>query len=298
MSEDDARGHVIDSPFPVGLTAILMGRNEERYLPLSLPPLQQLADEIVFVDTGSEDRTVALAEAHGCRVLHCLWDDDFSAPKNLAITQAGYRWILNVDCDEVLVVEEGLRERILALCGTSAAPAWIVRIDNLMADGSSTPSQAMRLFRNDPRIRFVNPVHEGIADTVFRAWPDQPPEKIDLRLIHHGYSAGLNKEKIRRNVAILHKWVARDPHTIYGRYKLGMNLRFLGQERAGAEYLEQALRLADQDPDRSSLTFLVELVNTCYRIFQESGAVEQVEQLKRMVGTWNATARQQGSRPP
>ncbi|MBF0417906.1 MAG: glycosyltransferase family 2 protein, partial [Magnetococcales bacterium] len=212
---------------PDGLSVILMGRDEARFLPLSLPPLRRVADEIIFVDTGSSDRTLEIAREFGCRIFHLPWNQDFSAPKNLALDQARFRFILNVDCDEVLTDDPDFRTRILNQCHTSHAPAWIIRIDNLMADGQVHPSQALRLFRNDPRIRFCNPIHEGIADSVYRNWPHRPPEPINLVLHHHGYSAGLNKEKIRRNVQILRKWVTEDPGTVYGRYKLGMNLRFL-----------------------------------------------------------------------
>ncbi|MBF0271798.1 MAG: glycosyltransferase family 2 protein [Magnetococcales bacterium] len=269
-----------------GLSAILMGRNEERFLPMSLPPLTRVADEIIFVDTGSSDRTLEIVQQFGCRVWHLPWDNDFSAPKNLALDHARFRWILNVDCDEVLVEDAGFRERILGLCRASNAPAWIIRIDNLMADGNTLPSQALRLFRNDPRIRFSNPVHEGIADAVYRHWPGVPPETIDLHLVHHGYSAGLNPEKIRRNVAILRQWVAREPNTVYGRYKLGMNLRFLGLASEGLYHLELAVELADKDADRDSLTFLEELIPTAYRASLEAGRPEKAEHIKRIVSAW------------
>ncbi|MBF0626619.1 MAG: glycosyltransferase family 2 protein [Magnetococcales bacterium] len=276
-----------DPPCPEGISAILMGRNEERFLPMSLHPLQRVTDEIIFVDTGSTDRTPEIAQEFGCRLFHLPWNNDFSAPKNLALAQARFRWVLNVDCDEVLVdEEENLRTRVLDHCRASSAPAWMIRIDNRMADGTMLGSQALRLFVNDPRIRFANPVHEGIADALYRHWPDQPPEKFDLRLIHHGYSAGLNQEKIRRNVAILRQWVANDPATVFGRYKLGINLRFLGFASEGLYHLEQALHLADQESDRNSLTFLEELVANCFRACLEAGATDKAETVKRIVSAW------------
>ncbi|MEO5345291.1 MAG: glycosyltransferase [Magnetococcus sp. YQC-9] len=275
------------SEFPVGLSVILMGRDEERILPLSLPPLQRVADEIVFVDTGSTDRTLKIVQEFGCRVLHLPWNEDFSAPKNLALDAARFRFVLNVDCDEVLQVdEEDCRDRILIHCLATRASAWMVRIDNLMADGQVQPSQALRLFRNDPRIRFSNPVHEGIAESLYRHWPDRPPETIDLVLLHHGYSSGVNKEKIRRNVRILRKWVEADAGTIYGRYKLGMNLRFLGFVSEGFFHLDQALDLADKDTDRNTLTFLDVLVAESYRSCLEAGLTDKAERIKQMVSRW------------
>ncbi len=269
-----------------GLSVILMGRDEERFLPLTLPPLQRVADEIVFVDTGSQDRTLEIVQDFGCRVLHTPWNHDFSAPKNLALDSARYRWVLNVDCDEVLVDDVGFRQRVLGRCQAVDAPAWIIWIDNLMVDGQVHVSKAMRLFKNDPKIRFVNPVHEGIAESVYRHWPERPPQPMEVRLTHHGYSSGVNKEKIRRNVAILRHWVAEQPGTVYGRYKLGMNLRFLGLMSEGLYHLEQAFLLACEDRDRNSLTFLEELITACYQAHLEAGNQEKADALKQAVGQW------------
>ncbi|MEO5331964.1 MAG: glycosyltransferase, partial [Magnetococcus sp. YQC-5] len=254
--------------------------------PMSLPPLQRVADEIVFVDTGSTDRTLEIVQDFGCRLFHYPWNQDFSAPKNLALDEACFSWILNVDCDEVLVEDAGWRERILGQCQAVNDPAWIIQIDNILQDGSVMPSKAMRLFKKDPRIRFVNPVHEGVADSVYRHWPDRPPKEIDLRLIHHGYSTGINKEKIRRNVAILRQWIAAEPHNVYGRYKLGMNLRHLGLSTEGLYHLEQAFMLADQDTDRNSLTFLEELISSCYQAYLVAGEQEKAEAMKQTIRQW------------
>ncbi|MBF0427667.1 MAG: glycosyltransferase family 2 protein [Magnetococcales bacterium] len=269
-----------------GLSAILMGRNEERFLPLSLPPLQRVADEIVFVDTGSTDRTLEIVRDFGCRILHLPWNNDFSAPKNLALSHSRFQWILNVDCDEVLVDDEGFRERILNQCLAEEEPAWIIQIDNRMVDGRIHPSKALRLFRNDPRIRFANPVHEGIADSLYRHWPHRPPREIEVRLVHHGYASGFNKQKIQRNVTILRQWITNDPDSVYGRYKLGMNLRFLGLASEGLFHLGEAIALADKDADRNSLTFLEELVATCFQAYMEAGQQDKAEQLKQIVGQW------------
>ncbi|MBF0127110.1 MAG: hypothetical protein HQM02_07850, partial [Magnetococcales bacterium] len=130
------------------------------------------------------------------------------------------------------------------------------------------------------------PVHEGIAESVYRHWPDHPPREIEVRLVHHGYSAGLNQEKIRRNVAILRQWIQNEPNAVYGRYKLGMNLRFLGLASEGLYHLEQAVILADRDGDRNSLTFLEELITTCHQAFQEAGRQEKAQWLRQTVGQW------------
>lgn len=268
-----------------GISAVMIGRDEAHHLPMSLAPLQRAMDEIIFVDTGSRDHTPEIAQQFGCRVYHQPWLEDFSTPKNHAIDQASHTWILNVDCDEVLMAAEQARERILQQT-LSQAPAFIIQIDNLMADDLSVPSKALRLFRNDARIRFQNPVHEGIAEALFRHWPHTPPPFLDIHLQHYGYQAGANREKIKRNVAILRHWSQREPQNIYCSFKLGANLRHFGSNREGLFFLEKAFTLMDNAPDRDTFPFLEELVTVYFQALMENGLSQKAQTLRTTVLAW------------
>ena len=68
-------------------------------------------DEILVIDSGSDDGTVALAESLGARVLYRKFDG-FRSQKQFAVEQAAHDWILALDADEV--VSETLRAEILA----------------------------------------------------------------------------------------------------------------------------------------------------------------------------------------
>lgn len=80
------------------LTVIIPTYNEALYLKDALYSVQ-FADEIIVVDSLSSDDTVAIAEAHGCKVLTRAFDN-FSNQKNHAMEQASGDWILFIDADE------------------------------------------------------------------------------------------------------------------------------------------------------------------------------------------------------
>ena len=273
--------------WPEGVSVVMIARNEAHFLARTLPPLQHVADEIIFVDTGSHDDSVALATTFGCRIFQQPWEEDFSAPKNFAIEQARFSWILNVDCDEVLMDALQARDKILtAGRGQSFVPGFILHMDNLMANGDSLSSQALRLFRNDTRIRFSNPVHEGVADALFQHWPHCPPQTLDITLQHYGYQAGANKQKLGRNLAILRKWVEREPNTIYGCFKLGMNLHHRGNCREGLFFLERAFSLLSQTANKKSYPFLEDLVISYYQSLRENGLKEKALNVQKQIMTW------------
>src|SRR5215472_7458376 len=93
------------------LSACLITLNEEQNLPRALKSLQGIADEIVVVDSGSQDRTQGIAREHGAKLVVRGWTD-FAQQKNIAGEAASNDWILSLDADEELSPD--LRASLLA----------------------------------------------------------------------------------------------------------------------------------------------------------------------------------------
>ncbi len=83
------------------LSAVLITLNEECDLPVALRSLGGLADEIVVVDSGSSDRTCAIASQFGAKLVSRPFST-FAQQKNFAAAQAAHDWILSLDADEAL----------------------------------------------------------------------------------------------------------------------------------------------------------------------------------------------------
>lgn len=81
------------------LSAIVIARNEAANIAACLDSLA-FCDEIVVVDGGSSDDTVALAKAGGARVVSAPDWRGYGPQKNLALSQAHGDWVLSVDADE------------------------------------------------------------------------------------------------------------------------------------------------------------------------------------------------------
>lgn len=82
------------------ISATIITYNEERNLPRAIESLR-CADEVVVVDSGSNDRTVEIAEKLGARVVESPWPG-YAKQKNFAAESAKYDWILSIDADESL----------------------------------------------------------------------------------------------------------------------------------------------------------------------------------------------------
>ena len=96
----------------MGLSCCIIAHNEGDRIERCIRAARGIVDEIVVVDSGSTDDTVAKAEALGAKVFSNAWDG-YGPQKRFAEDCAANDWILNLDADEVLTPE--LAEEIAAL---------------------------------------------------------------------------------------------------------------------------------------------------------------------------------------
>lgn len=84
------------------LSLCMIVKNEEEFLGQCLESVRDIVDEMIIVDTGSEDRTVEIAESYGAKVYHHKWQGSFSEARNYGLQFATGDWILQMDADEAL----------------------------------------------------------------------------------------------------------------------------------------------------------------------------------------------------
>ncbi|MFN3533586.1 MAG: glycosyltransferase family 2 protein, partial [Candidatus Brocadia sp.] len=84
------------------LSACMIVKNEEKFLPQCLQSIKDAVDEVIIVDTGSTDKTVEIAKSFGARVYHHPWKNSFSEARNHSLSYATGDWILQIDADEAL----------------------------------------------------------------------------------------------------------------------------------------------------------------------------------------------------
>jgi glycosyltransferase involved in cell wall biosynthesis len=94
------------------ISATVITLNEQKHLGQCLDSLQNLAEELVIVDSGSTDGTLEIARRFGARTVVRSWTN-YSDQKNFAASQASNDWILSLDADECL--SPALCEAIQAL---------------------------------------------------------------------------------------------------------------------------------------------------------------------------------------
>lgn len=179
-------------------------KDEEKSLARCLASVTPLVDEIVVVDTGSTDRTRAIAALFGARVLELPWSGDYAAARNHALAPVVSSWILSLDADEVISpLDHGpFRDLIAASAGKPVAYTITTRnytnrvdVENWQANRGEypheeagrgwMPSDKVRLFPRHPQIRFENPIHEMVEPSLERLGIMMPDCPVVVH--HYGY---------------------------------------------------------------------------------------------------------------
>ncbi|MEO6597419.1 MAG: glycosyltransferase [Planctomycetota bacterium] len=209
------------------ITLCMIVRNEQRFLPECLARARAAADEIIVVDTGSTDTTVAIAESFGAKVLHELWQDDFSAPRNTSLRAATGEWILVLDADEFLM--PGSCERIRELAENASVSGYHLHFINIYGSGRTLGVMMVRLFRNLPGIEYQNIIHEQVTPSLQRFGNERGLvlSSADVEVEHHGYTDEVmdQRGKNERNERLFKKQLSLHRDDIYSHYKYGDFLR-------------------------------------------------------------------------
>ncbi|MBX3023753.1 glycosyltransferase [bacterium] len=227
------------SPDTVRLSAAIIVRDEAAHLRRCLASIVPLVHEIVVVDTGSSDDSPRVAAAFGARVSSFPWRGDFAAARNAALERATGAWILYIDADERAQPTD-----TRALLATLADPRLVAASVRFRPRAGVTRYDECRLFRNDPRIRFRNVIHETMLPSVHAVARADGLAigRTALALDHHGYD-GDQGRKHRRNIPLLRQRLARDPDHVYSWNHLGQALDGSGDRAAALACWRRAIAI-------------------------------------------------------
>jgi glycosyltransferase involved in cell wall biosynthesis len=207
-----------------------------------LASVRGLVGEMIVVDTGSSDQTPAIAQAFGAQVFHHRWNDDFAEARNRSLSYARYPWILVLDADEVLSPDAAP-----LIQGLVKAPAQAYSLlrhhfctePTALSISSLDPKHPasergaqtyfathdIRLFPNDPRIRFFGEVHESAEDSLRSLGYEI--SRVEGIIFHYGnlISAERKQSKADLYLSLAQQKASAHPHDWRAWFHLGVELQ-------------------------------------------------------------------------
>ncbi len=231
----------------VSVTCAMIARNEEQSIRQTLEAAKPAVDEMIVVDTGSNDKTPSIAKDMGACVYSYPWKDNFSAARNFAMEKVRTDWVFWIDADEILDPKDTLVPRLVAGIFDYKNPPVLLRVvlsNNLGADTSDN-YDVSRLFPTRFGLKFWGRIHEQIGppDGDFYATAYDHP-LVRIRLHHNGYHPALIAKKLERNIRVLRLAIQDDPNDVVSWGFLGRELYLQGELSQAVDALYQAEHLA------------------------------------------------------
>ncbi|MGI0493405.1 glycosyltransferase [Alkalinema pantanalense CENA528] len=264
----------------IPLSLCMIVKNEAVNLPRCLDSVKDVVDEMIVLDTGSTDQTIAIAQSYGAKVYEFTWCDDFSAARNAALQYVTGDWVLVLDADEVL-----LPAIVPALKTTIQQPkALVINLVRQEVGATQAPySLVSRLFRKHPALHFQRPYHAMIDDSVEALLQQEPHWDIlnlpDIAIWHDGYQPEMIAARDKWNKArtTMEGFLARHPNDPYVCSKLGALYVQLGETTQGIELLQRGLQATTIDAaTRYELHY--HLGSACQELQEPLQADEQYQQ--------------------
>ncbi|MHC4686720.1 MAG: glycosyltransferase [Planctomycetota bacterium] len=160
------------------ISLCMIARNEEELLSIAVQSATGLYDELVIVDTGSEDNTIEVAQGLADKVLVGADRMNKAQSRNRAIMAATGDWVVILDCDEQIADPIGVREFL----ETTDAEAVYIRLTYMKGDQGTLSYSQMRAWKRGKYV-YKYRAHEvpvptkgwtKIAHTDF-VWEHRPP---------------------------------------------------------------------------------------------------------------------------
>lgn len=192
------------------ISAVYIAKNEAKNIARSLESIKGAVDELILVDTGSTDATVDIFKAYGGQVFYRPWDDDFSAPRNMALSKATGDWIIILDADESFsATTRNNIKAVLESCSPEAKGLLINMVNYDKDTGEALDEfYALRIVRNVKGLNYKGIVHEQLYIGEAAFYDSQRVKKDLLSIDHTGYTASISVEKNQRNIRLMEAAIA------------------------------------------------------------------------------------------
>ncbi|MCF6154453.1 MAG: tetratricopeptide repeat protein [Candidatus Brocadia sp.] len=225
------------------LSACMIVKNEQKFLPQCLQSIKDAVDEIIIVDTGSTDKTVEIAHSFGARVYHHPWKNSFSEARNYSLNHATGDWILQIDADEAL--EQADIPLLYKLITADSYNAIFVAIYSDLPGGRSKHYYT-RVFRRG-KAHFEGIVHNQL---IFEGKAFQS----EIRFYHYGYNLSESEmqKKYKRTGDLLRQQLVENPNNIFVMANLIRNYRNEYNFKKVIELGEKGLNISISQEDFNS----------------------------------------------
>lgn len=231
------------------LSGAIICRNNEGTIAKALRSLYRAVDEVVVMDTGSTDSTIAIVQDCGSSVVEREWPDSFAAARNMIMDLCKGDWVLWLDSDEVMsrssahILRDAVKNETRADVGGFLSETHNPLIGGGGVLGSVT--ELVRAYRRVDGLRWVGRTHEQL----YMPLKDLGYQVLKTAAIveHPGGASTWEDlaERYVRDVRLLRMQVEECPDGWYWHFMLAATEFHQGQFQAAYDSLIPVLAVVD-----------------------------------------------------
>lgn len=184
------------------ISICIIAKNAEKTISKTLASVVSLAEDVIVLDTGSDDLTPLLARNFGAKVYSHLWKYDFSEARNEAFKYARQPWLFCLDADEeiILIDFEAFEKKLFETNKTS----FYINIENILNEVESSNLYRCRLLKASSNYLYSGRIHETPNIELDKT---EYLSKEVIYIKHYGYNIEFANpaEKSQRNIEIIKK---------------------------------------------------------------------------------------------
>lgn len=227
---------------PISICVIM--KNEEKHMDTFLSSIEKhfagYPHELVLVDTGSTDNTLAIASKYTDKIFHFEWINDFSAARNYSLSCAANDWILVLDCDEYILDADPSALQIMIDKYPTSVGLLSRRNHYEMNGTDSVYTDDVERFFNRKYFHYEAIIHEQVraidGSNFMRI-------AIPVSVDHCGYNGTFEDlcKKAERNNELLLKMLEENPSDPYLYFQIGQSYNLLRDDEKACYYYGKGL---------------------------------------------------------
>ncbi len=231
------------------ISLCMIAKNEERVIRDCLESAKPFFKEILFLDTGSSDKTVEIAKECGAKVRQTEWPDSFALARTESMKGASGKWIMWLDADDTLPFECG-EEIVRAVChAPEDVIGLVVPVRFIENGGFGTQVDHVKVFRNWPKLKWEGRIHEQILPALRKEGAKRGLEaggriaRLNAYVLHSGYDTSEEGQanKRKRDEHLLKLDLAERPEHPFVLFNLGMTAHYTNAHEEAVEWFRQCL---------------------------------------------------------
>lgn len=222
------------------ISLCMIVKNEEDDLENCLSSISDFIDEIIIVDTGSEDKTKQIAMKYTDEVYDFPWNDSFCDARNFSLSKASNDCILILDADEMVENIDIAKMKEL-FQNNPVKVGRLNRVNIYSREGVSFKYyERVNRFFSKKSFHYEGIIHEQVVSLTK---DDYETYNIPLVVNHTGYEGNteIRRKKAERNINLLKSALNKNPNDPYLIYQLGKSYYMEEDYNSACDFFGEAL---------------------------------------------------------